>query len=566
MKKPITSRRLFAGILFLTITAGMHAQNNFAWEKAYRGTATDQLTGLTPTSDGGFIATGTSYSDTGLDKTGANRDINMVSSDYWIVKCDAQGNVQWEKTYGGTYQDWTAIAREHPQGGYIIAGSSMSDPGGEKTDTVRGTGGWADYWIVRTDAQGNVLWDKTLGGARMDVATDVIVTSDMGFLVGGYSRSQADGEKTQNNHDATSATADYWIVKLDVNGSVQWDKRFGGQANETLNNLVQTNDGGYIISGTSASGVSGERSQPNWDMSLSTYDYWIVKTDATGNIAWEKRYGGTDEEYMVRTVEVQSAPNTYHYFLCGATRSDTGGDKTKPCIGPYTWCNDSDFWVIKIGETGNMIWDNVYGGTDVDRELTSAMLTSTGRLLIGGSSRSNIGGTKTQNNAATENSWVIELDTAGNQLWDKTLMTQAPVGNGYAIELNGGCYVMGNDNNAAVGGDRITPAVQQDYWVVGACTIASAPAPVPVPSFSAIVRSASGAPQIQLALHSENQETFRITVSDLPGRILYSGTELCSGSKIVSVDPGTRAAGLVLVRVEAAGQQVLATKVITGRF
>lgn len=565
MKTKLHFFRLLPGILLLATTSGIQAQNNFAWEKAYRGTNVDQLTGISPTSDGGFIAAGTSYSGTGLDKTDANRDINMVSSDYWVVKCDAQGNVQWEKTYGGTYQDWTGIAREHPQGGYIIVGSSMSGIGGEKTDSVRGSGGWADYWVIRTDAQGNVLWDKTLGGAHMDIATDVIVTSDMGFLVGGYSRSQAGGEKTQSNHDASSATADYWIVKLDVNGTIQWDKRFGGQNNESLNNLVQTSDGGYLISGTSASGVSGERSQPNWDMSYSTSDYWIVKTDAAGNISWEKRYGGIDEEYMVHAVEVLTGQNTYSYYLCGATRSDTGGDKTKPCIGPYTWCNDSDFWVIKTDENGNMIWDKVYGGLDVDREVHSVMLTSTDRILIGGSSRSNAGGTKTQNNAASENTWVIELDTAGTQLWDKTLMTQSSVTGGLAIELNGGCYVMGNYNNALVGGDRITPAAMQDYWVVGACNIASAPA-LTATSSSATLLGASGAQQIVLALQTEKQETFRITVSDLLGRTLYSGTELCSGAKTVSVSPGIPAAGLLLIRVEAAGQLLLAAKVPAGQF
>lgn len=563
MKTRLVYRHLLSACLLFAAGPELHAQNNFSWEKAYRGHLADQLTGIAPTSDGGFIATGTSYSDTGLTKTGNNRDINLISSDYWIVKCDLQGNVQWEKTYGGVYQDWTGIAREHPLGGYIIAGSSMSGIGADKTDSVRGGGGWADYWIIRTDAQGNLLWEKTIGGPHMDIATDVIVTSDMGFLVGGYSRSAAGGEKTQGNHDVSSSTADYWIVKLDVNGNIQWDKRYGGIEQEALDNLVQTWDGGFILSGTSSSGVSGERSQPNWDGSHSTFDFWIIKTDSAGTIIWERRYGGTDEEYMVRTVEVMTGPNTCNYYLCGATRSDVGGDKTKPCIGPYTLCNDSDFWILKISENGTLLWDRVYGGFDVDRVLNSAMLTSTNRLLIGGSSRSNAGGTKTQNNASSENSWVIELDTAGNQLWDKTLMTQSPVGCGYAIELNGGCYAMGNYNNALVGGDRITPAAQMDYWMVGACNIVSAPAETPSTA-SACLLSASGAAQLRLALYADNQETFSITVSDLLGRTLYSGTTPCSGSKTVTIDlpPGT--AGLVLVRAAAAGRQVMAAKVLAG--
>ena len=240
---------------------------------------------LKRTTDNGFILAGSSASDISGDKTENTNGYD----DYWIVKTDSNGNVQWQNTIGGNEDDILFSIDNLIDGGYILGGESFSDSTGDKTDSC-----WSqfasDFWLVKTDSAGNVLWDKTIGGTGTDYLYSVSETTDNGFILGGWSNSSLSGDKTENSNGGD----DFWIVKTDSSGNIQWQNTIGGSAREYLKTIEQTTDGGYIIGGVSLSGISGDKTEGNIGME----DYWIVKIDSIGNIQWQNTIGGTNEEEL----------------------------------------------------------------------------------------------------------------------------------------------------------------------------------------------------------------------------------------------------------------------------
>lgn len=169
-------------------------------------------------------------------------------------------------------------------GSYLLGGYSNSDVGSEANR------GELDYWVIRIDAQGNKLWDKTFGGSANDELQALVATPDGGYLLGGTSASSISGDKSKNNKGVLNEygnwTSDYWIVKIDSLGNKLWDKTFGGNNDDNLTTLLPTTDGNYLLGGTSSSGISGDKSQPS-----QGEDYWVVKIDANGKKIWNKTLG-----------------------------------------------------------------------------------------------------------------------------------------------------------------------------------------------------------------------------------------------------------------------------------
>ena len=162
------------------------------------------------------------------------------------LRIDAQGNKLWDKTYGGTSGDVLYSMVAAPDGGFLLGGYSASDAGFEKSEDERGR---RDYWVARIDAQGNKLWDKTYGGTGIDEFTSIVATPDGGFLLGGWSFSDAGFEKSE---DARGNT-DYWVARIDAQGAKLWDKTYGGTSNDLLHSIVAAADGGFLLGGYSES-------------------------------------------------------------------------------------------------------------------------------------------------------------------------------------------------------------------------------------------------------------------------------------------------------------------------
>ncbi|MBL0342123.1 MAG: hypothetical protein IPP71_15110 [Bacteroidetes bacterium] len=161
----------------------------------------------------------------------------------------------------------------------------------------------------------NKKWDKRYGGSMEEIISNFLITTDSSFVLGGTSYSGLSGDKSEGNYDTTFVTGDFWLVKTDSNAVKIWDKRYGGNNAEIHLETIQTSDGGYISGGQSFSGISGDKSQPNWDPTQQSNDYWIIKTDSSGNKEWDKRYGGTLFELFGSVRQT----NDGGYILCGSS-------------------------------------------------------------------------------------------------------------------------------------------------------------------------------------------------------------------------------------------------------
>ncbi|QMU27871.1 T9SS type A sorting domain-containing protein [Adhaeribacter radiodurans] len=190
--------------------------------------------------------------------------------DYWAVKTDKEGTLIWEKTFGGYAQDEVFSVRQISGGNFYLAGTSNSNANGDKSQDVQGM---RDYWLLKLDATGNKVWDKRFGGSKDDILRASTYTDEGHFILAGQSYSEVSGDKSQ----ASQGAGDYWVVEVDENGQKVQDQRFGGSGEDELRTVTQTKDGGLLLGGRSNSGVSGDRTQP----SQGGTDYWLVKVAPT---------------------------------------------------------------------------------------------------------------------------------------------------------------------------------------------------------------------------------------------------------------------------------------------
>ena len=216
------------------------------WARVFGGAEVDLGYAVQQTTDGGYILIGYTESK------GAGR------ADVWLIKTDSSGVKEWEKTFGGSQWDAGYSVQQTRDGGYILVGHTKS----------KGEGKSSDVWLIKADATGNKLWEKIYGGRQEDVGRWVEQTQDGGYILVGWTKSKGSGG------------ADIWLVKTNASGVRQWEKTFGGVGNDWSRCVQQTQDGGYILLGSTAS-FTAEQS----------YDFWLIKTDATGNRQWDRMYG-----------------------------------------------------------------------------------------------------------------------------------------------------------------------------------------------------------------------------------------------------------------------------------
>lgn len=233
------------------------------WDKTIGGDDNDYLQVIEQTKDGGYILGGYSTSNISGEKTEKSRG----SFDYWVVKINASGKIEWDKTLGGNGYDNLRCLKQVADGAYIFGGYSPSGISGEKTQRSRG--GY-DYWMIKLTEKGRVLWDKTIGGSADDFLKGIQLTSDGGYVLGGDSYSYISGEKTEN---CLSNYSDYWVVKLDRELKVEWDKTIGGIGPEFLSSINAYDDNNFALSGSSSSPASFDKTQ----QSRGGDDYWIVR-------------------------------------------------------------------------------------------------------------------------------------------------------------------------------------------------------------------------------------------------------------------------------------------------
>jgi len=274
---------LLVCLVFLAIDI-CTAQTVEEWNKAFGGTEDDRGKSVAQTSDDGYIIAGET------DSYGAGEE------DIWLIKTDSNGNKMWSKTFGGTHRDYGHSIAQTSDRGYIITGTTFS----------YGAGRW-DVWLIKTDSNGNEIWNKTFGGADSDSAFSVAQTSDEGYIITGVTGLY------------TTERSDVWLIKTDSNGNKMWSKTFGGTDDDSGESVAQTSDGGYIITGFTESYGTG------------SCDVWLIKTDSKGNKIWDKTFGGTDCDRGYSIAQTSDGG----YIITGDTKS----------YGAGSW----DVWLIKVG-------------------------------------------------------------------------------------------------------------------------------------------------------------------------------------------------------------------------
>tara|TARA_R100000935_G_scaffold15425_1_gene30765 strand:- start:40177 stop:41697 length:1521 start_codon:yes stop_codon:yes gene_type:complete len=351
----------------------LDSSGEMEWEKIIGGSFAESPREIIATPDNGYIIVGRSQSVDG-DISG-----NIGTFDFWVVKINSIGEIQWEKSYGGTQFDEALSIIMTPDNNYVIAGNTASND-----VDVTGHQGLVDYWVIKIDGSGNLLWQKTMGGTRDDRAESIKNTPDGGFIVAGYTDS-SDGDVSEHLGED-----DYWIVKLNAAGEIEWEKTYGGSDVDLARDIQVTIDGNYIVFGYTASN----------DVDVTDnnggFDVWVVKLDDTGNIIWQKNFGGSENDYS----------------LSGKATLDGGivvGGSTHSNNGDVTYNRGSaDVWIVKLYASGDLRWESTFGGSNYELS-NSIEKTADGGYILGGYSESSDGNVSNPTPALGD-IWIAKLE------------------------------------------------------------------------------------------------------------------------------------------------------------
>jgi len=429
-------------LAFLLSVFIVNAQDpNILWDLTIGGGEDDRLFSINKTTDGGYILGGISESGISGDKT--ENKIGFL--DYWVVKLDENGFIQWQNTIGGNYLDTLRKVFQTTDGGYIIGGYSSSAISGDKSENVIGS---EDYWVVKLNSSGTIEWENTIGGNGEDLLYDIKQTDDNGYILAGTSDSDISFDKTESSKGGK----DYWLVKLNSLGIKEWDKTIGGNSGDILYSISFTSDNGLILGGHSASDISGDKTENNIGLS----DYWVLKLDSSYNIEWQNTIGGNDTDTMESVIE----DNDGGFILAGNSLSNISGDKTENSNGIY------DLWVVKLDNLGNIIWQNTLGGNASDF-LRALTLSNDGGCIVTGSSQSNISGDKNENTLGWADYWVLKINSNGILTGQNTIGGFGADASFSILQDTDGGFVIGGASDSSISGDKTQNSQGSfDYWVV----------------------------------------------------------------------------------------------------
>jgi hypothetical protein len=383
----------------------MDEKGEFDWQKSFGGTGQDMLQCVLLTNDGGFLLAGFSESGEGLDK----KDKARGESDFWIIKLNAKGGEEWQKTIGGAGQDELNCVTRAKDGGFVLAGSSSSGKSGEKASQNYGG---MDYWVLKLSAKGELVWQNAFGGTYNEQLRSMVATKDGGYLLGGSSNSPDSGTKTQKSN----GHSDYWIVKIDDKGQEQWQKTIGGAGDDQLKTLLEAHDGNFILGGNSNSESGNDKRSSNQNGT----DFWVLKLDKdTKEILWQESYNIAKADILTSLVENDDKTLLLGGYAQGEAVKKAKGNSQKakglPADEPKAKKGTDDYVAIKIKENGEELWRrNV--GSDGQDILVKAIETRDGGYLMAGTSKAVMtadGGVKATGDKSSgkgsNDYWVVKL-------------------------------------------------------------------------------------------------------------------------------------------------------------
>jgi gliding motility-associated-like protein len=344
----------FLLVCFLCSLAGV-TQLPIYWQKSIGGSDNDNRAIMQITPDGGYIVLGNCRSSDG--------NINMTGhggTEVTVMKMDSCGIVQWQKKYGGSKDDFAYSLELAPDGGYVFGGMTNSNDG-----DVSGLHGSAfDWWVVKLDVNGDIQWKKTIGGSVTDVGGFLTVHPNGNVVVVGSTASE-DGDLAGVPGPGTgSGVSDGWIVCLSTTGNILWQKKYGTARTDQLSHVIIAPDGTIVAAGSTTVNLAAPPS-------LQHPNAWVIKMDANGNLLWSKTFGGTKSEGVYSIVSNGSGE-----LIAAGLATSSDGDLTVNY-------GDQDSWVFKLSPDGSLLWQLSLGGAGMDRSWDIAVLPDQTVLLCG---------------------------------------------------------------------------------------------------------------------------------------------------------------------------------------
>lgn len=412
-------RKIYTGAIILCTTTSIFSQQ-VAWQKDIKSSTQDFLSHVITTIDHQYLITGSSIQATERLSTSGSRKKNN-GYDFHVVKLNNNGKEVWNKFFSGHMHDFLTSAVATEEGGFLLSGTSNSGKGLDKKEPSKGG---SDIWLIRINEFGDELWQKTLGSSDDEEARAVIQTTDLGFFVAG---------NRQGSHRESQATGGYgskdvWIVRLDKNGKVLSERLLGGKGLDEVEKMIPTKDGGALLGIYSRSGstvpnpnLTGKSTtsaainqMPKASNNFGEGDYWIVKLDKTGNVEWEKNYGGNGDDHL-RTLALTADG----YIVGGESRSERSGNKS---VGIE---EGTDIWMLALDEKGGEKWQKSYNFKNRDLLMGMSVITKsqdvrsknqdvTTGILLGGYTQAE-GRMQTDD----ETFWMLYVDHNGNEQWRK---------------------------------------------------------------------------------------------------------------------------------------------------
>ena len=400
---------------------------NLQWQNNFGGSNSEIAKNTRETADGGYIIAGHTLSDD------LEVDDNYGGVDYWLVKIDQFGNPQWDKNYGGSSTDLGVSVIPTTDNGYLFLGGALSN-----NEDISAPKGSYDIWLLKLDSDGDILWDRSYGGTGNDRPSWMEPTADGGYIISGTTSSD-NGDVSENK-----GVTDALVIKLDSDLNVQWSKVIGGTDEDFLNRIQQTADGGYVATGGTFS-FNGDITNSNGLM-----DALVFKLDANGNLMWLETIGGTGLEWGNGIMEAANGD----IVLTGATDSNDGDFDDNEGF--------NDLWVSKLDASGNLLWSHSYGG--LNDEMGSAVQASpTGGFLIAGHSEA-VSGDVSSNNGILD-IWVLNLDTDGNLIEDYNFGgTMSEMSEDMRFTKDGGLLISGFSESNDI--DLDDNKGQADFWLL----------------------------------------------------------------------------------------------------
>ncbi len=484
------------------------AQPEIEWARCYGGSSYDEEAEICNASDGGYYICGRSASTDG-DVSGNNGD-----RDIWVLKIDSTGAIIWEDSFGGSAEDGANAIIETSSGNVIVGGYTRSNDG--DVTLLRGI---LDYWIICLNSEGVLLWQQSYGGSSVERILDIIELHNGDLLVSGYSRS-TDGQVTGNH-----GSSDFWILRLDSDGNLLWEKSLGGSGSDiAYAGAQELPDHSLIVAGSSTS------SDGDLDLNYGEEDFWCVRLDSLGSLIWERNYGGSLADYANDLILTP----TDDILIVGRTSSSDHDVSTN--------FGGRDFWLLMIDNSGEIIMENSYGGS-LDDEAVNVVPTSDEGFVIVGKSSSDDGDVGF--NHGTVDIWIIGIDSLCSLSWESSL---GGSNTDYATTLvqtsDSGLVVCGW--TSSVNGDVIGNHGSSDYWVVklseyglDVSEIQNVPQ---TPGITCFPNPFNSSMKIEIPQGSQGVEIY-----DVSGRLIHSSENIIGQQSINWTPQSDVASGVYLV-------------------